>query len=184
MPAGSSRALRLDPFSLPVRFRAADAGADEHERIVELHPERVVVRRRVRGIPMAVNLPVASFLGVALRRLPPDSQSAGSICIVLEHVDPGLSVPLCVAPDSEDAVADWQSWAQVLRMPLLVVNLDGTIGRPFAHLGQLRVKTAAQRRRGRTAMKRRRPSILSRRKPGGALLKPLVHREREIIARN
>ena len=44
-PAGSSRALRLDPFALPVRFAASDAAADERVRHVELHRERVVVRR-------------------------------------------------------------------------------------------------------------------------------------------
>ncbi len=39
-------------------------------RDVELHRERVVVRRRVRGIPMTLNLPMADFLGVALRVIP------------------------------------------------------------------------------------------------------------------
>jgi hypothetical protein len=163
---------------------AADAGADERERHVELHRERVVVRRRVRGIPMAVNLPVASFLGVAIRMLSPDSESPGGICIVLEHADPGLSVPLCVAPDGDDVVADWQSWAQVLQMPLLIAEADGTMRRPFPCLGQLRVGVPARRRRGRTAMKRRRPSLLSRRKPGSAKSAAMVHRGREIIARN
>ena len=67
--AGSSRtgtqrasavasARRLDPFSLPVRFAAADAAADEHLCIVDLHRERVVLRRSVRGMRMAVNLPI------------------------------------------------------------------------------------------------------------------------------
>ena len=65
--AGSSRALRLDPFSLPVRFEAADDAADEHRRVVDLHRERVVVRRSVRGMRMALNLPVAAFRGVAIR---------------------------------------------------------------------------------------------------------------------
>ena len=44
-PAGSSRALRLDPFSLPVRFAANDAAADERVRHVELYRKRVVVLR-------------------------------------------------------------------------------------------------------------------------------------------
>ena len=35
-PAGSGRALRLDPFALPVRFPAQDAGADGQMRQVEL----------------------------------------------------------------------------------------------------------------------------------------------------
>ncbi len=32
MPAGSSRAVRLDPLALPVRFAAIDAAADERMR--------------------------------------------------------------------------------------------------------------------------------------------------------
>ena len=65
--AGSSRALRLDPFSLPVRFETADEAADERRRVVDLHRERVVVRRCVGGMRMALNLPVAAFRGVAIR---------------------------------------------------------------------------------------------------------------------
>src|SRR6202030_3508278 len=67
MPAGSSRALRLDPLALPVRFAATDAGADERVRWIELDRERVVLRRAVRGIPMAIKVPLNAFLGVALR---------------------------------------------------------------------------------------------------------------------
>jgi hypothetical protein len=64
--AGSSRTSRLDPFSLPVRFEAADEAADERRRVVDLHRERVVVRRCVGG-RMALNLPVSAFRGVVIR---------------------------------------------------------------------------------------------------------------------
>ncbi len=66
-PAGSGRALRLDPFALPVRFAASDAAADGRVREVELHRERVVVRRSLAGMRMALNMPVAAFAGVGLR---------------------------------------------------------------------------------------------------------------------
>jgi hypothetical protein len=65
--AGSSRTSRLDPFSLPVRFEAADEAADERRRVVDLHRERVVVRRCVGGMRMALNLPVSAFRGVVIR---------------------------------------------------------------------------------------------------------------------
>ncbi len=42
---GSSRAERLDPFALPLRFVDADFAADGQVRHVELHRERVVLRR-------------------------------------------------------------------------------------------------------------------------------------------
>ncbi|MES1156101.1 MAG: hypothetical protein ABUL48_06695, partial [Pseudorhodoplanes sp.] len=67
LPAGSGRALRLDPFALPVRFPAQDAGADGQVRQVELDRDRVVLRRAVRGIRMNVGVPVSTFRGVALR---------------------------------------------------------------------------------------------------------------------
>ena len=60
-PAGSARALRLDPFTLPVRYPAKDSGADGQVRQVELYRERVVLRRAVRGMRMSVGLPVSAF---------------------------------------------------------------------------------------------------------------------------
>ncbi|MGB6759416.1 MAG: DUF6101 family protein, partial [Xanthobacteraceae bacterium] len=92
--AGSSRVVRLDPFSLPVRFEAADAAADEQRRIVELHRERVVLRRSVRGMRMAVNMPVAAFRGVAIRLKGEPNALPSEIAVVLEHDDPALSLPL------------------------------------------------------------------------------------------
>src|SRR5580658_7012583 len=92
--AGSSRALRLDPFSLPVRFEAADEAADECRRVIDLHRERVVVRRSVRGMRMALNLPVAGFRGVAIRLIGKLDEPPSAISVVLEHADPALSLPL------------------------------------------------------------------------------------------
>jgi len=61
--AGSGRALRLDPFGLPVRFCASDAAADGRVRDIELHRERVVLRRSLSGMRMALNMPVKAFDG-------------------------------------------------------------------------------------------------------------------------
>jgi hypothetical protein len=184
MPVGSSRP-RLDPLALPVRFTAKDAGADERLRQVELDRERVVLRRAVRGIHMAVNVPVTAFLGVALRMVPSDGDAPDRVAVSLEHRDPALSVPLFAARDSDDVVAEWQLWARVLKLPLLVADLDGTLRTPFPHIGHLRVGASAPRRRRRTAIRARRPSILMRRRPGAPPARPAVHSgEREIIARN
>jgi hypothetical protein len=184
-PAGSSRTLRLDPFALPVRFPAADLAADERVRQIELHRERVIVRRRVAGIRMAVTLPVSMFLGVALRLVPPTPTSDGGVAVVLEHRDPALSVPLFRAPDSDEVLAEWQLWARVLRRPLLVCDGEGVFRPPFDSVGLVRVGVSQPRRRRQTAVKARRPRILMRRKPGGWRGEPAVHRdEREIIARH
>jgi len=185
MPAGSSRDERLDPFTLPVTFAARDTTADEQVRTVELTRERVVVRRAVRGIKMAVNLPVAAYLGVALRMEPPEGETPGAVSVVLEHRDQALSLPLYRAHDGTDIVAEWQSWARVLRLPLLVAEADGRLRDAFDRIGALRVASPTWRRRRRSAIRQRRPSILMRRRPGRSLDGAVVHRdEREIIARN
>ena len=185
MPAGSSCALRLDPFALPVQFSASDATADECVRHVELHRERVVVRRAVRGMLMAFNLPVSAFAGVAIRMMPGEGDSEAAVAIVLEHKDPSLALPLFVAADTDDVMAQWHAWSQVLGLPLLVTEEDGTLREPFARLGQVRVERPRPRRRRCSALKRRRPAMLLRRRAGKITGATPVHRaEREIIARN
>lgn len=183
-PAGSSRALRLDPFMLPVRFAAEDAEADERMREVEIHSSRVLLRRAVRGMRMVLNLPVQAYRGIALRMLEPARPDGAGIAIMLEHSDPALSVPLSVAADGQELVADWQSWARVLEMPLLVVDADGSLREPIPRLGKVALGAPVARRRRCTAMRHRRPMILFRRRPGRMPPTPCVHREREIIARD
>ncbi|HEX4040308.1 MAG TPA: DUF6101 family protein [Xanthobacteraceae bacterium] len=181
---------RLDPFSLPVRFTAIDAAADGHQRVVDLHRERVVVRRAVRGMRMALNMPVASFRGVAIRLCNENGTPCGeaqpaSVAVVLEHADPALSLSLFSSPQSDDIVAEWQSWGRVLGLPLLVAESDGTLREPFARMGGLRLQAPTWRRRRRTAIARRRPPRLLCRRPGAPQSAPSVHRdEREIVARD
>jgi hypothetical protein len=185
MPAGSSRALRLDPLALPVSYTAKDAGADERTRQVVLDRERVVLRRAVRGIRMAVKVPVAAFRGISIRLLPADADGPAAFAIMLEHRDAALSVPLFVAPDNDDVVAEWQLWARVLGLPLLIADADGSLHSPYPSLGVVRVGEPSPRRRRRTAIKRRRASAPLRRATGRVPASPTVHRgEREIIARN
>jgi hypothetical protein len=180
MPAGSSRNLRLDPLALPARFRAVDAAADERVRLVELSRDRVILRRFVRGMRIAVSVPVAAYLGVAIRLVPPDGPEPGCVAVILEHNDPALSVPLFTATESTDVLAEWRLWARVFGMPLLVVDDDGKLQERFARLGAIRVAPPCARVR-RGSIRKRRPGILMRRKPGrpGATA---IHREREIIA--
>jgi hypothetical protein len=175
--------LRLDPFSLPVRFESADEAADEHRRVVDLHRERVVLRRSVRGMRMALNLPVAAFRGVAIRLTGKAGELPSAVAVVLEHGDPALSLPLFSSREGDDIVAEWQSWGRVLGLPLLVAERDGSLREPFPRLGAVRIETPASRRRRRTSIARRRPSRLLRRRPGAPPAFPVTHRgEREIIA--
>ncbi len=182
MPAGSSRAVRLDPLALPVRFAAIDAAADERMRWIELDRERVVLRRAVRGIPMAIKVPVNAFLGVALHLVA--SEAGECVALSLAHRDPALSVPLFSESGSDDVIAEWQLWARTLRLPLLVADRGGNLREPFERMGGVRIEPVCPRRRRRNVIKARRPSIFLRRARPPRNGEPPVHRgEREIIAR-
>ena len=163
-PAGSSRAVRLDPLSLPVSFNAHDTRADGGVRQIELHRERVVLRRAIHGMRMAVNVRVRDFLGVALRGID-DAQA-----LVLVHRDPSLTIPLCVSSDREEIASAWRMWSDIFTLPQL---LEDEPCEP------------AMRRRRHNAIRARRPKFLVRRR-SGALLNPAnIHQdEREIIARD
>ncbi|MBB4396879.1 DUF6101 family protein [Bradyrhizobium sp. ERR14] len=161
-PAGSSRSLRLDPLSLPVRFDAHDPRADGHVRQIELHRERVVLRRAVRGMQMAINVRVSDFTGVALRGN--DEAQA----IVLVHRDPSLSVPLLVGTDGEELVEALAIWSELFALP----QLDEGARKPAA------------RRRRANAIRARRPKFLMRRRVAMARELSVHREEREIIARN
>jgi hypothetical protein len=184
-PAGSGRALRLDPFALPVRFSASDARADGQMRLIELDRERVIMRRALSGMQMALCLPVSHYLGVAIRIVPPGEERDGGMAVVLEHRDQGLGVPLFVAPDGTDVLAEWQLWGRVLGLPLLVVEADGSLREPFQRLGAVRIAKPQARRRRHGPIKKRRSHFLLRRRSGQRSETSVVHRgEREIIARN
>ena len=182
-PAGSGRALRLDPYALPLSFAASDAAADERVRHVELYRERVVVRRSLAGMRMALNMPVSAFAGVALRVVIGEGEATASV--TLEHTDPSLALPLFESGEAGEAFAEWRAWANVLGLPLLVAEDDGVLREPFARIGGVRIEQVRPRRRRRSALKRRRPALPLRR-PAGKLTAatPVLRGEREIIARN
>jgi len=154
---------RLDPLSLPLSFSAHDTRADGGVRQVELHRERVVLRRAIRGMRMAVNVLVSDFLGVALRETD-DAQM-----LVLVHRDPSLTIPLCISDDRNEIADAWEMWSETFALP---------------QLQDVGVEPAPRRRR-RNAIGTRRPRFLMRRKSSELLPCASVYRgEREIIARD
>ena len=163
-PAGSGRALRLDPLSLPVSFNAHDTRADGGVRQIELHRERVVLRRAVQGMRMAVSVRITDFLGVALRGIDDGTM------LVLRHRDPSLTIPLWISTDPDEIATRWLMWSELFALPQL-------------HDDEPR--EPAPRRRRRNAIRWRRPRFLMRRRPGHLLDPAQVYRgEREIIARD
>ena len=163
-PAGSSR-LRLDPLSLPLRFDARDVRADGGVRQVELHRERVVLRRAVAGMRMAVNLRVSDFLGIGLRGIDSEAQT-----LALIHRDPSLTIPLAISADRAELDAASAMWSEIFGLP---------------QLPEEERREPAARRRRRNVISKRRPRFLVRRRAGDANRELSIHRgEREIIARN
>jgi hypothetical protein len=156
--------MRLDPLSLPLSFQAHDTRADGGVRNIELHRERDVLHRAVKGMRMAINVRVRDFLGVARRGID-DAQS-----LVLVHRDPSLNVPLCVSADPEEIASAWTAWSDIFALPQL--------------LEEIPCEPAARRRR-HNAIRARRPKFLVRRRSGNLVNTETVHREeREIIARD
>jgi hypothetical protein len=138
--------------------------ADGGVRQIEIHRERVVLRRAVQGMQMAVNVRVSDFLGVGLRGID-DAQM-----LVLVHRDPSLTIPLGTSSDREEIAAAWQIWSEIFALPQLPEDQPSE---------------PAARRRRHNAIRTRRPKFLVRRR-GGDLLNPAnIHQgEREIIARD
>lgn len=178
-PAGSSRQERLDPFALPVTFATSDGTAGV--RVVEIYPERVVVRRSLSGMVMAINMPISAYEGVALKLTRGRDGAGGSAEITLEHKDPGLTVSLYVSENTDEVGTEWQSWSDALGLPMLVNDTkDG-----WRRIGEVRATKVRPRRRRHSTLKRRRPVFLARRKAGSPAQAMAVYRgEDEIIARS
>ena len=177
-PSGSSRALRLDPHALPVRYAARDSGADGQVRNIELDRERVVLRREVRGIPMKVGvprdrIPRRHHAHTAARRRAsrPPSPSCSNIATT------ALTVPLFVATEGDDAMAQWKSWGRVLGVPLLVADGDGALREPFRRIGRLGVGAAHA-----APAPPRRDQMAAALDPDAPQARPAVGRRRPCIA--
>ena len=179
--AGSSRAYRLDPHTLPARSSPANGGSTEPAFIIDV--ERAIVRRPTRtGPAVTLAVPLTAFTGVAVRAEPNGGAGRVRVFVELLHTDPLLTLPLVIADDPRDASADWRAWGQALNLPLLVVAPDGTVTSPADAVGGITIAPTKPRRR-HSYFAARRPRFLTRRKPGrGERMVRLTGRE--IIARD
>lgn len=180
-PVWAGRNMRLDPFRLPQAVSYATR--DDFGDVTFLIDRRgATVRRILSGskLPATVILPANAFKGVAARAIEDED---GSVTVTLElmHHDPMLCVPLLVADDLDDVAADWRAWAESYRLPMLLVEADGVARTLEETMGEVRVASPVQRRKGRVTLARR-PRFLARRKAGNLGLRLMVDGE-EIIAR-
>jgi hypothetical protein len=181
-PVWAGRNMRLDPFRLPqvVSYATRDDQGD----VTFVIDHRGAVIRRVlakSGLPATIVLPARAFRGVAARAIEdPD----GNVTVTLEllHNDPQLSVPLLVADDLDDIAADWRTWADAYRLPMLLIEADGVARTLEESLGAVKTAPAQERRKRKTSQPRR-PRFLARRRSGNLGLRLVVDGD-EIIARS
>ncbi|MGF0537062.1 DUF6101 family protein [Agrobacterium sp. ES01] len=181
-PAWAGATLRLDPSRFPqhVTYALRETSGDVTITI----DERGAVLRKIlpaSGLPLSFALPARAFKGVAARAI---DHGDGEVTVTLElhHEDPELCIPLLVAHDLSDIAADWRGWADAFRIPMLMVEADG-IARPLEdHLGEVRTRPMAPRRR-HSYFAERRPRFLVRRTTGSLGVAMKIS-GKEIIARS
>lgn len=179
--AGSSRAFRLDPHTLPVRRFALAGEAAGTAYVIER--EQAIVRRPIAdGRAVTLTVPVAAYRGVSVRMESTGDNGEVRAFVELLHADPALTLALAITEDPEDIAGDWQAWGRALGLPLLVIGQDGSVSAPLEQLGGLIVAAAKPRRR-HSYFAARRPRFLTRRKTGRRGPTVVVS-GREIIARD
>lgn len=181
-PRWAGEALRLDPAQIPQQIKLSMQGADGDVSIT-IDGRGAVLRKILpgSGLPLSIALPARAFLGVAARAI---DNGDGGVIVTLElhHDDPELCIPLLVAHDLCDIAADWRSWANAFRIPMLMVEADG-VARPLdENIGEIRTGQSRPRRRY-SYFADRRPRFLVRRRTGNLGLMMKIN-GREIIARN
>jgi hypothetical protein len=181
-PSWAGTTLRLDPTRFPQHVSYAMRGSSGDITITI--DERGVVMRKLlpsSGLPLSIALPKRAFKGVAARAI---DHGDGEVTVTLElhHDDPDLCIPLLVAHDLNDIAADWRSWSDAFRIPMLMVEADG-VARPLEeHLGGVRANVLQPRRRY-SFFADRRPRFLMRRTTGNLGVAMKIE-GREIIARS
>lgn len=181
-PQWAASALRLDPARIPQQLTLSMHGVSG-DITITVDARGAILRKILpgSGLPLSIALPARAFLGVAARAI---DHGDGGVTVTLElhHEDPELCIPLLVAHDLCDIAADWRSWAEAFRIPMLMVEADG-VARPLEqHIGEVRTEQPRQRRRY-SYFADRRPRFLVRRSTGNLGLMMKIN-GREIIARN
>jgi len=174
----------VDDSEWPIVFQSFDPSADGGARLIELHRDHLILRRRMAGIAMKLQLDLRAYQGLAVALLDPEGDDDG-VAVVLIHADPGLSVTLYSASHIDDVVAEWRRWSSDLGLPMLVTEPEGTLRAAYPMIGRLVVGASVRRRRRRGALKHRRPAVFLRRGAGRPVANAAVHRgEREMFARD
>jgi hypothetical protein len=121
----------------------------------------------------------ARTAGLALRLDPEDRDGALDIAVV----DKQGNALLRLGPFAEeDVIAVWRALGASSGLPLMIQHEDGRLEQPYAQVGRVHLGPIRIRRR-HGLLNGRRPRFLVRRKTTRFPQRPLVHREREMFAR-
>lgn len=155
---GSGCGLRLDPYLGSHQLNIGD-------KSYKIERKGVVVKKTMSmGLPITMAVPAKAFKGVAARAME-DANGVVTVTLELLHHDPELCVPLLYANDMNDIAADWHSWSRLMKLPMLVIDLENNSTAVTKQLGELMVETPIQRRKSITTVKHR-PNFMRRRKMG------------------
>ena len=180
-PAWAGDELRLDPARFPQQVTYASRH-DKDGITFTLDKRGAVLRRTLpqSGLPLSIALPARAFKGIAARAM---DHGNGTVTVTLElhHQDNDLCVPLLVAHDLDDIAADWHAWSDIYKLPMLMIDADGTASPLDDQLGPIKKKASKPRRR-HAALTGRRPRFLMRRSTGKLGVRMAIKGE-EIIAR-
>lgn len=168
----------LDPFALPVSLvlplagkppGAATAATVDRDSIFLTGPSGPTLVRLdgYRGVGVRINV---------------EANGTPSAVLELNHPDRSLCLPLRVVDDPAEIAADWQAWSRSLRLPMLLIEADGSVSQPIERPGAV-MQLASKPRRMHSYFASRRPRFLTRRKTGWRRDSEIVSGA-EIIARD
>ena len=200
-------AARVDPHDLAKYFRTDEirskaedlSGLPATILFGKLVPGKVQIKGNTllvecvlqSGMPLIVRVPLDYYEGIGARFVVGKREGNPVICILeLVHKDPGLTVPVMVTTDLEEAAVDWKSWSRRFGLTMLHQPLGQAGNREAYQVTTVEGENLSglfvaeqQPRRHHAQFAARRPRFLSRRKVGvpGQLANL---KGREIIARN
>lgn len=121
--------------------------------------------------------------GVLLRRLEDGEDGRPWFDISILFADGRDALELQRVADDAAVIAHWRRAGLDLGLPLLIAGEAGCLVEAFSQIGHVRLGQQHERRVRRVPASRR-PRFLTRRKVGRFPDRPIVRREREIIARS
>lgn len=181
-PAWAGHEFRLDPSRLPQALSYA-ARDDVGETEITVNRRGATLKRTLKrsGLPLHIALPARAFRGVAVRATETGPEHA-LVTLELLHEDEELCVPLSVGHDLPAIARDWQSWSELLDLPMMMIDAEGVV-RTLEESAPALAPGKARTRRPHAMLAERRPRFLARRRLGHLGVRLMVHGE-EIIARD